>query len=163
MPQGRKPKPRAIREREGNPGKRPLPEPVVVGGAPAEPMTPPAHLEDEAKDFWSEAITVLERLGILDTIDSPALEAMATAYARMRQAQREVQEVGLTTYGANGQLVEHPAVKVERYSAKLFLQYAEHFALTPVARTRLGLAQVHAAKGLQDLAPTPQDAELEPA
>ena len=36
-----------------------------------------------------------------------------------------------------------PALRVERDAWQAFLRFAEQYALTPVARTRLGLAELH--------------------
>jgi phage terminase small subunit len=60
---GRRQKTREQRVREGNPGRRPLPAPVVLGGRPgAEFEEPPEHLPTEAKEAWRVVVpTLLER------------------------------------------------------------------------------------------------------
>ena len=50
---------------------------------------------------------------------------------------------GHYTVGARGQIREHPALRIEREYMQTYLRLADQFALTPVARTRLGLAEVH--------------------
>lgn len=142
---GRKPKPVEQRRREGNPGRRPLPETVQVGGRPDPSVfaKPPAHLEKEAKAFWKDAVQTLADVGVLDQVDGAALEMLATQYARVRQAQAAVKKHGLFTTGSVGQTREHPALRIEREATAAFMRIAEHFALTPVARTRLGLAELH--------------------
>lgn len=141
------------RQAEGNPGHRPLPEPLLVGGRPAveELAEPPEHLGDEAKEFWRSTIGRLVEVGIVDRVDTPTLEMLATQYGRWRQASRAVASEGLFGVGSMGQVVEHPAVKIERDAHSLFLKTAEHFALTPVARTRLGLAELHRRAMSQEL------------
>lgn len=153
---GPPPKPREIREREGNPAKRPLPGKVVVGGEPTAPMKPPAHLPKDAKAWWKEAVPALQEIGVLDTIDTAALELMSTAYARAREAGRIIAKEGTTTFGSQGQTVEHPAMSTERNATALFLRYAEHYALTPVARTRLGLAQLEGHKRMREAGAVPK-------
>lgn len=137
---GRKPKPVEQRRREGNPGKRRLPEPVLVGGRglPQKPRDLPA----EAKSFWDQIVSRLAEVGLIDLVDRPALVLMSIQWARAEQARREIEEKGLFATGSEGQIVEHPAVKIERAAAALYLRFAEHYALTPVARTRLGLAEL---------------------
>ena len=142
MPRGRKPKPAEQRIREGNPGKRPLPEPVVIGGE-FDIAEPPEHLSADAQEWWREAIPVLQEVGLLDKVDVAALEMAATAYARFRQAKRVVDAQGVVARGSTGQIREHPALKTEREAQAMFLRFAEQYALTPVARTRLGLAELH--------------------
>ena len=138
---GRKPKPAEIRRREGNPGKRPIPETVVVDGRP-QSLPVPEHLPEQAKEFWGRIVPTLAQVGILDGVDRPMLESAAIQYARAREAGDVVAREGLLTQTVNGQLVEHPAVKTERAAMKLLGQFAEQYALTPVARTRLGLAEL---------------------
>jgi P27 family predicted phage terminase small subunit len=141
---GPKPRPVEVKKREGNPGKRKLPEPVIVSGRPlpAELDEPPEHLPIEAKEFWREYISRLVEVGIVDLVDVPALEMLATMYARARQASRVVAKEGHYTRGSTGQIVEHPALKIERESMSQFWKMAEHFAFTPVARVRLGMAEL---------------------
>lgn len=142
---GRKPKPVEQKIAEGNPGKRPLPQTMLVSGRPelAEIAEPPEHLSDDAKEFWRESVTRLVEVGIIDRVDVPVLEQMAEQYARVRAAQRVVKEVGMFAKGSTGQIREHPALRIEREATTLFLKLAEHYALTPIARTRLGLAELH--------------------
>jgi P27 family predicted phage terminase small subunit len=141
---GRKPKPVEQRRAEGNPRKHAIPSPVMVGGRPkAEDLVPPEHLHDDAKEFWRSIVKQLIDIGIADRVDVPVLEQLATQYHRIRAAQRAIAIQGHFTTGSMGQPKEHPAVKMEREATRLFLQLAEHYALTPIARTRLGLADVH--------------------
>jgi P27 family predicted phage terminase small subunit len=150
---GRKPKPAEQRKREGNAGKRPLPDTVLVSGRPdlAEVMEPPAHLSDDAQDFWRDSVKRLVEVGIIDRVDVPVLEQLCEQYARVRGAQRVIREVGMFARGSTGQIREHPALKIEREATSLFLKIAEHYALTPIARTRLGLAELHARTLAQEL------------
>lgn len=131
--------------KEGNPGHRPLPEPLLVAGRPElnELQEPPSHLPADAKAFWRDSVRRLVEVGIIDRVDVAMLEQLAVQYARIRQAQRVLAEDGLFALGSVGQIVEHPAVKVERDATRLFQSLAQEFALTPVARTRLGLAELH--------------------
>lgn len=140
--QGRKPKPVEVRRREGNPGKRALPEPVTVAGRPVRVPEPPESLPRDAREAWERIVPALADVGLLDEIDALALEAMCTQWARAKQAGRVIAEQGHVTLGSTGQLVEHPALATERQAHQMFLRFAEHYALTPIARTRLGLAEL---------------------
>lgn len=141
---GRKPKPVEQQIAEGNPGKRALPEPVHISSGEAL-YEPPEHLLPDAKRFWARTIPVLDKIGMLDGVDSAALEMAATAYARFRGAQRTIADEGAFQKTARGGLKEHPAVGLERRQMEVFLRFAEQYGLTPVARTRLGLAKLEAA------------------
>lgn len=132
-----------------------MPEPLLVGGRPVlgELEDPPTHLPEEAKEFWRESVTRLIEVGIIDRVDVPVLEQMSVQYARIRQAQKVIAVDGHFVPGSVGQLREHPALKIEKDATALFLKMAEHYALTPIARTRLGLAELHKrtlAKELQE-------------
>jgi P27 family predicted phage terminase small subunit len=150
---GRKPKPVEQKIAEGNPGKRALPEHLLVGGRPTldELREPPAHIPPEAQQFWRDSVQRLIEVGIVDRVDVPVLEQLATQYARIRQAQRVLAEDGHYVRGSVGQLRAHPAIKIEAEATRLFLQMAEHYALTPIARTRLGLAELHRRSLSQEL------------
>jgi P27 family predicted phage terminase small subunit len=143
---GPKPKSGEQRRREGNPGKRPVPKDVVVGGDPPPEfaLNPPEWLDNDAKAWWTCAVPVLQEVGLLDVVDVAALEMAASAYARFRQARRVIDEEGVMSTGSTGQIVEHPMLATERQSQAQYLRFAEQYALTPVARTRLGLAELHA-------------------
>ena len=73
---GRKPKPTAVKELEGNPGKRPLNElePKPKKKAPKCP----GWLDAEAKTEWRRVAKQLEELGVLTEVDMAAFAAGAT-------------------------------------------------------------------------------------
>ena len=68
---GRKPKPTAMKELEGNPGKHPLntSEPKPNKKAPACPK----WLEPEAKKEWRRLAKQMEAIGILTEVDMAGL------------------------------------------------------------------------------------------
>lgn len=142
---GPPPKPVEQKIRDGNPGKERLPEPLVVSGRPEleDLRDPPSYLPREAKRFWRDTVLKLVDVGIADKVDIPALEQLATQYARIRFAQSVIAEEGMFARGSVGQIKEHPAVKIEREATLLWFRLAQEYALTPVARTRLGLAELH--------------------
>ena len=142
---GRKPKPIEDRIRDGNPHNHPLPEPLLIGGRPqvGELSRPPRHLPKEGRDYWRTTVARLVDIGMIDRVDRPALEMLATAYARWRQAGKLLADGDLLEFGARGQLKQNPAVRVERDAATVYMRIAEHFGVTPIARSRLGLAEIH--------------------
>jgi P27 family predicted phage terminase small subunit len=139
---GRKPQPIEQRIREGNTQQRPIPQPVLVGGRPdmEDFAEPPAGLPPDGKKLWRRDVGRLVEVGIVDRVDVAALEGLCVAYARAKQAGRIVNREGLTVDGSRGQPRPHPAVKIERESWLWFDRLGEQYGLTPIARTRLGLA-----------------------
>lgn len=82
---GRKPKPTAMKELEGNPGKHPLntSEPKPNKKAPACPK----WLEPEAKKEWRRLAKQMEAIGILTEVDMAAFAGYCQAYARWKEAE----------------------------------------------------------------------------
>lgn len=147
---GRKPKPIELRVIEGNPGKREIPKnrarpPVSVG------LTPPSHLNPDAKRHWKEMSRQLEVLGLLAAIDRGALAVMCQNYGVWAQAERTLNAYarsddgkksghGLMT-GSNGGLVSHPMVAVARRARADYLKAASEFGMTPTARSRVDVGK----------------------
>lgn len=144
MRPGPKPEPIERRIAKGNPSKKKLPGVVLLAGRPDldDLAEPPAHLDEDAKAFWRRDVVRLAEVGILDRVDVGALEALCVSYARAVQARRIVASEGLFTAGSVGQIREHPALKIEREAWAAFERAAEGFGIGPVARTRLGLAEL---------------------
>jgi P27 family predicted phage terminase small subunit len=142
---GRKPKAIETRIKEGNPGRRPLPDPVLIGGRPdlEDYPEPPEDMPEEGKELWNNEIRRLIEVGAIDSVDWPAIELMCITYAHAKQAQRVIAKVGHFSFGSRGQPKEHPAMKIFREESAAFYRMAENWGLTPLARARLGLAEVH--------------------
>lgn len=138
---GRPPKPVEQRRREGNPGKRPLPQTVLLAGRPElnELAEPPADLPKPGQELWVELAPTLVRAGLLDLADRFMFEELCRAHARRVQFSRALKEDGLFAIGSHGQIKQHPAVAGERAAAEEFRQLGALFGLSPVDRTRLGL------------------------
>lgn len=158
---GRKPKPVEVRRLEGNPRKHPMPEPLHVGGRLIGELEPPEDLPEDGRKVWEQIVPRLAEVGIVDKVDTFALEAMCTQWARAKQASRIIADQGHVTLGSTGQLVEHPALQTERTAYQQFLRFAEHFALTPVARTRLGLAELERSSLAREMAGALADVDVD--
>lgn len=143
---GRKPKPIEQKRREGNPGKRKLPEPLPLVPAKAELLPCPADLPADGKRLWEEVVPRLAAIGILNEVDRAALESLCVQWARGVAARRVLARQGQFALGSTGQLVEHPALGIERASAALFLRFCEQYGLTAAARARIA-ADVTSARG----------------
>jgi P27 family predicted phage terminase small subunit len=143
---GNMPRPVEQRRREGDISHRPLPEPMLVGGRPNDDdamLQCPEHLPKDGRDAWNDIVPTLQEVGLLDRVDRLSLAAMCMAWARAMQAGKVIARQGHLVRGSQGQIREHPSLRTERENYRQFLTFAEHFALTPVARTRLGLAELH--------------------
>lgn len=134
---GAKPKPIEQKIREGNLGKRALPEPVKLR---ERGPRKPANLPEAASEMWDEIVPILKEAQVLNQIDRAALEALVVQWHRGVQARQVLATEGLFSLGSTGQIVPHPALDVERNAHTLFIRIAEQFGITPVARARIAAA-----------------------
>lgn len=146
-PRGRKPKPVEQRRREGNLNKDRLPEPISIGGP--QPPTAPDDLPPEAQQLWDEVVDRLHVAGVIDKVDGAALQALCVQWARAERARQVIAVEGMFAKGSTGQLVEHPALGVERAAHAMFLRFATEYGLTAAARARIVVALVGAGRGGQ--------------
>lgn len=132
---GRKPTPTAIKELEGNQGKRPLnaKEPKPVKKAPSCPK----WLEPEAKKEWRRLSKQLEQLGVLTELDMASFAAYCQAYARYKEAEEFITQHGSIVKTPSGYWQQVPQVAQAQTYSKIMLRLAEQFGLTPSARSRI--------------------------
>lgn len=132
---GRKPTPTAIKELEGNPGKRALndKEPKPEKKAPACPK----WLEPEAKKEWRRLAKKMEQLGILTEVDMAAFAGYCQAYARWKEAEEFIQQHGTIFKTPSGYPQQVPHVSIAQTYLKIMNRFAEQFGLTPASRSRI--------------------------
>lgn len=135
MAAGRKPKPTALKELEGNPSKRKLNtrEPKPEKGIP----TCPDWLLPEAKREWTRLAENLGKLGVLTKIDRSVFAAYCQSYARWKEAQEHIDREGSTFETDKGYQQQTPWVGIANTNQKLMLQAASEFGLTPSSRSRI--------------------------
>lgn len=140
---GRVPRPREERIRAGS--TRNLPAPVLIGGRPevVEELQPPTELGHDAQAWWDEVVPALTEARLIDRLDVYVLACAAGAWGDVVRAERVIGSEGPFAIGSTGQIVPHAATKLKRDAMMLFERYLNHLALSPVARTRLGLAHLH--------------------
>ncbi len=132
---GRKPTPTAIKELEGNPGKRKLNdrEPQPMKKAPPCPK----WLEPEAKKEWRRLAKKMEALGILTEIDMGAFAGYCQAYARWKEAEEFITQHGTIVKTPSGYWQQVPQVSIAQTYLKMMQKSAEQFGLTPASRSRI--------------------------
>ena len=135
-----KPVPTALKLIQGNPGKRAINknEPKPQRGIPKCP----AHLDSKAKTAWKNLCNHLDKMGVLTLADAMALETLVSVYARIRDLQKEIKELGGTTYKSvkqDGEVLHkaYPQVAQLEKAENTFRSYITEFGLTPSARARL--------------------------
>lgn len=132
---GRKPIPTAIKQLEGNPGKRALnqKEPKPEKRAPKCP----AWLDSEAKKEWRRTAKQLEQLGILTEVDMAAFAGYCQAYARWKEAEEFITKHGTIVKTPSGYWQQVPQVSIAQTYLKIMNKFCEQFGLTPSARSRI--------------------------
>lgn len=136
---GRKPKPSAMKELEGNPGKRAMNsrEPKPEKKAPACPK----WLEGEAKKEWRRLAKQMEAIGILTEVDRAAFASYCQAYARWKEAEEWITEHGNIVRTPSGYWQTVPQVSIAQTYLKIMNRIAEQFGLTPSSRSRIVAAE----------------------
>ena len=146
---GRKPTPTAIKELEGNPGKRPLNahEPRPERKAPACPK----WLEPEAKKEWRRLAKKLEQLGVLTEADMSVFASYCQAYARWKAAEEIISSHGFISKTPSGYLQAIPHVAIAKEYARIMNRCAEQLGLTPSSRSRLVAGETGGATVKDDM------------
>lgn len=138
---GRKPKPTKLRELNGNAGKRPLNknEPQF---SEVTHILPPEWLSPMAVQMWHIVVPELLSNKVLSVADIHNVEAFCMSYARWRQAEEEVEKLGVLLMDDNGRYSKNPAFTVINEAKKQMVQFGSLLGLDPSSRTRLvGSAQ----------------------
>ena len=132
---GRKPTPTAIKELEGNPGKRKLNEnePKPKKKAPSCPK----WLEPEAKKEWRRLSKQMEQIGILTEVDMASFAGYCQAYARWKEAEEFITQHGTIVKTPSGYWQTVPQVSIAQTYLKIMNRFCEQFGLTPASRSRI--------------------------
>lgn len=167
MARGRRPKPAAVKKRNGNPGKRkivPDKAPPMAGTAtlterdvaalPVPP--PPKHLGKIAAAEWTRLASQMVTLGTLRELDRTVFEARCEAYERLITARKQLGKK-LTFKTENGTIRVHPLVKIVEQCERTIRFFDVEFGLTPASRARV--AHVTGENPRQPSLPLPDPAQ----
>ena len=138
---GRKPKPSAVKELAGNPGKRALnkkePKP---SGVPACPTC----LDAAAKREWTRISRELIAVGLLTSVDRAMLASYCDAYSRWSEATAELNELRRTKGKSvlvvgtkTGYPMQNPLIGIINTAADQMRKFGAELGLSPSSRTRL--------------------------
>lgn len=134
---GPAPKPTALKQLEGNPGKRALNRREPNYAAKAPPC--PRHLSAEARREWRRVSRELLGQGLLQTVDRAALAAYCQAWARWVEAEQQMAAPGFEMVITTDKGYAHvsPWFQVATQSLKQMKTFLVEFGLTPASRTRV--------------------------
>lgn len=137
---GRKPKPALAVVKEGNPGKRPIKDSVVL--PPSEVIEPDwSELEqavaDEALTLWRKlAPTLVRSVGLVGE-QQVVLEEYCLTVARIRQGERAIASDGMVVPGAMGGTVKNPWTTVLNQYRSHLRSLTGELGLSPASATRI--------------------------
>lgn len=114
-------------------------EPAPVPGMPE----PPAWLPKAARAEWDRIAPMLASRGLLEQIDTAALVGYCTAWSDLEESMRILAEEGTTCVDARGGLSSHPELRRMESARESLRKFAQEFGLSPSARTRVRVQQVH--------------------
>lgn len=136
---GPAPKPAGLKLVEGrghgrDSGGRKVP---AIPGFARDAPEPPDWLPVEARAEWDRIVPELQRVQLLKPGDRALLAAYCLTWARLVQAQHELDAAG-SVLGQNSQgRVRHPAVQVIEGATRELRQLAAEFGLSPSSEQRV--------------------------
>lgn len=149
MARGRPPKPTALKQLAGNPGKR------ALNGAEPKPQAKrppcPKSLQGEARKEWNRMSKQLFELGLLTQVDRAALAAYCQAWAHWVEANEQVEKLGMIVKTENGYPQLSPYWTIAQQAAKLMKSYLTEFGMTPGSRSRLRVGQDERPATIEEL------------
>lgn len=135
-----------VKEREGNPGKRPInPGVRLRPQAPEEPdwkdTFPGTGAEvgrcrTVAREMWRVVVGQLDSQGLIASVDAAALTKLCVYEALFDQATRDITKRGFIVKGQKGQ-VRNPSVMTLSACSSVLPGLYREFGMTPLARDRL--------------------------
>jgi P27 family predicted phage terminase small subunit len=146
---GRPSKPTERKRRSGNPGHRPLPEPVQILPATDGPPTPPESLKDAGRALW-EAVW-RDGAGWLAPSDTLAVRMLTETFDELEAVRADLVQEGRTFVTEKGYRGPHPLLAHERALAAQLVTLLSVLGFTPTDRARLGLAEVKRMSGLAEV------------
>jgi len=140
---GTKPKPTALRQLEGNPGKRPLnqdepqPPPLAASGD-----APPPELLDHPRALaeWVRLAPMLRAARQITEADRSALVAVCLEYARYIEATQKVRTLGLVVKTPSGYPIPNPYLSIATKALAGCNKLWPELGLTPSSRSRVTTA-----------------------
>lgn len=136
---GRKPKPTAMKQLAGNPGKRPLnsnePRPPVPDVTPYAPR----HLNADAKREWRRVVPILLQLGMYTELDRSAVAMLCQAWGRWVVAEMHLREEGEVLKSATGYMYQNPWRFEANKAQDMLRRMLSEFGMTPSSRSRFHL------------------------
>jgi P27 family predicted phage terminase small subunit len=105
----------------------------LVGEAP----TCPSWLNPESKKHFKFLVAELKKSGLIAKIDQGALSILGVSYARMMEAEKNIQLHGETQTSPNGYVQESPWATLWAKHSKAYERLCVKFGVTVAGRQRV--------------------------
>lgn len=135
---GRKPNTEAVKELQGNPGKRAPKAAQKAQNSSAPPLEMPSDLTPAAQVEWKRVVPGLVQRGVVNGYDQTALADYCLCVQRLAECELQVSAMGLLIQGERG-MVKNPALQLAREYRNSIRQWCSEFGLTPNSRGRMNL------------------------
>jgi P27 family predicted phage terminase small subunit len=159
---GPAPKPTAIKQAEGNPGKRRLnsDEPEFEARIPKTP----SHIDEQAKKEWRRIAPMLLRNHVLTEGDYMALANLCQAWATLKRLQGLLNDApSLLVKTPAGYVQQTPLFSMINRQMTLVNRLCAEFGLTPSSRSRVKTAQGNSdEQDLMDILSRPRERRSQP-
>ena len=97
----------------------------------------PDDIQEEAKIYMQNVCAMLESKGVMEEVDTAALTMLARNYSMFIQANKQLEQDGLTVTSDRGNIAPHPAIKIAKDAQTSAMKVMLEFGLTAKARTKL--------------------------
>ena len=123
---------KGVGKKDPNRINRIAPKITLIQDAPC-----PDHLSGLAREAWVWCVDMLRGAGLLDKSVLASVESYAINYQRFREAQPELDRLGITIASSSGNLVTNPAWRVSCDATDRILRALAEMGLTPSSRSRV--------------------------
>lgn len=106
---------------------------------PSDKIMPPGWLNEQAQEVFLSIVDQLKGTDLLTNADIAELAVLSDAIVKHALASRAVDEHGITVLGAQGNLIQNPAVLVASKYAGIIARLAPRFGLDPSGRASLAI------------------------
>ena len=145
---GRRPKPLAIHQLNGNPSHLSQADLSGMKNPQPELVNPemPKGMSKSARREWRRIVPLLREVGVLSKIDGLALAAYCDAHGMVEEAEKLIRKGGMTFVShfedgegniVDGDIKANPAVAIKFQALKVMKSFLIEFGLTPASRSKL--------------------------
>jgi P27 family predicted phage terminase small subunit len=140
-------KPAELARKQGNPGKRKLPELATVISL-QQVDDAPLHLNENSKALWQD---IKSRATWVAQTDEPALLLVCEKFDRRAKLIAQLESSDVVLYTDKGYAYANPLVGMISTIENEIFKILGSLGLTPSDRTKLGVAEVKRASALDEL------------